>query len=169
MKAGAPRSTGSKDGGRAVLEAGKRPLNQTEIYRLHRLLIGDDRFTPVGYREEIAFLGERDHNHEPLPEFIGARHEELFELMTGLNECNNRMRITDPEDVDPVLQAACIVFGFVYIHPLADGNGRLHRCLIHHVLAERKFTPKGMVFSVSSVMLDQIDDYQTTLRRIRGR
>lgn len=154
--------------GRAVLEAGKRPLNQTEIYRLHRLLIGDDRFTPVGYREESVFLGERDHNHEPLPEFIGARHEELFELMTGLNECNNRMRITDPEDVDPVLQAACIAFGFVYIHPLADGNGRLHRCLIHHVLAERKFTPKGMVFPVSSVMLDRIDDYRTTLQSHSG-
>jgi hypothetical protein len=42
-------------------------------------------------------------------------------------------------------------------------EGRLHRCLIHHVLAERKFTPPGMVFPVSSVMLDRIDDYRTTL------
>ena len=38
--------------GRAVLEAGKRPLNQTEIYRLHRILIGDDRLTPIGYRDD---------------------------------------------------------------------------------------------------------------------
>lgn len=51
-------------------------------------------------------------------------------------------------DVDPVLQAAAIAFGFVYVHPLADGNGRLHRCLIHHVLAERTYTPPGMVFPV---------------------
>lgn len=150
--------------GRAVLEAGKRPLNQTEIYRLHRILIGNDRFTAIGYREEGVFLGERDHNHEPLPEFIGAKHEDLPELMTGLNECNNRLRITDIEDVDPVLQAACIAFGFIYIHPLADGNGRLHRCLIHHVLAERGFTPKGMVFPVSSVMLDRIEDYRDVLQ-----
>lgn len=150
--------------GRAVLEAGKRPLNQTEIYRLHRILIGDDRFTAVGYRQDGVFLGERDHNHEPLPEFIGARHENLAELMTGLNVCNNRLRITDTKDIDPVLQAACIAFGFVYIHPLADGNGRLHRCLIHHVLAERGFTPKGMVFPVSSVMLDRIDDYRNVLQ-----
>ncbi|MDE0531031.1 MAG: Fic family protein [Albidovulum sp.] len=150
--------------GRAVLEAGKRPLNQTEIYRLHRILIGDDRFTKIGYRDEGVFLGERDHNHGPLPEFIGARHEDVPELMTGLNECNNRLRITDIEDVDPVLQAACIAFGFVYIHPLADGNGRLHRCLIHHVLSERKFTPTGMVFPVSAVMLDRIEGYRTTLQ-----
>lgn len=151
--------------GRAVLEAGKRPLNQTEIYRLHRLLIGDDRFTEIGYRTEGVFLGERDHSNDPLPEFIGARAQDLPDIMLGLNECNNRMR---PSDVDPVLQAAAIAFGFVYVHPLADGNGRLHRCLIHHVLAERKFTPPGMVFPVSSVMLDRIDDYRTTLQSHSG-
>ena len=147
--------------GRAVLEAGKRPLNQTEIYRLHTILIGDDRFTEIGYRSDGVFLGERDFNNDPIPEFIGARHADLPTLMTGLIECNNRMRSTD---IDGVLQAAAIAFGFVYIHPLADGNGRLHRCLIHHVLAERGFTPSGMVFPVSSVMLDRIEDYRDTLQ-----
>lgn len=147
--------------GRAVLEAGKRPLNQTEIYRLHRILLGDDRFTPVGYRNEGVFLGARDHNYDPLPEFIGARHDDLAGLMGGLNACNNRLR---QSGVDAVVQAAVIAFGFVYIHPLADGNGRLHRCLIHHVLAERKYTPSGMVFPVSAVMLDRIEEYRNTLQ-----
>lgn len=147
--------------GRAVLEAGKRPLNQTEIYRLHTILIGDDRFTEIGYRTAGVFLGERDYTNAPIPEFIGARQEDVPDLMTALNECNNRMR---PSDLDAVLQAAAIAFGFVYIHPLADGNGRLHRCLVHHVLAERKFTPAGMVFPVSSVMLDRIHDYRDTLQ-----
>lgn len=151
--------------GRAVLEAGKRPLNQTEIYRLHTLLIGDDRFTKVGYRTDGVFLGERDENNAPLPEFIGARPEDVPALMTGLNEANNRLR---PSQLDAVLQAAAIAFGFVYIHPLADGNGRLHRCLIHHVLAERKYTPPGMVFPVSSVMQDRIDVYRTTLQGHSG-
>jgi hypothetical protein len=73
-----------------------------------------------------------------------------------------------PSDLDPVLQAAILAFGFVYIHPLADGNGRLHRCLIHHVLAERKFSPPGMVFPVSSVMQDRIDDYRTVLQSRSG-
>ncbi|MDQ2711738.1 MAG: hypothetical protein M3Y24_05780 [Acidobacteriota bacterium] len=40
----------------------------------------------------------------------------------------------------------------------------MHRCLIHHVLAERRLTPPGMVFPMSSVMLDRIDDYRTTLQ-----
>jgi Fic family protein len=151
--------------GRAVLEAGKRPLNQTEIYRLHRILTGDDRFTKIGYRDDGVFLGERDHNNDPLPEFIGARQDDLPDLMLGLNDCNNRMR---PAGIDPVIQAAIIAFGFVYIHPLQDGNGRLHRCLIHHVLTERKFAPPGMVFPVSSVMQDRIDEYREVLQSHTG-
>jgi hypothetical protein len=70
--------------------------------------------------------------------------------------------------VDPVLTAAATAFGFVYVHPFQDGNGRMHRCLIHHVLAERKFTPPGMVFPVSSVMLDRIDDYGSSLQGHSG-
>ena len=72
------------------------------------------------------------------------------------------------DGLDPVLQAAATAFGFVYAHPFEDGNGRLHRCLIHHVLAERRFTPAGMVFPMSSVMLDRIDDYRTTLQAHSG-
>jgi Fic family protein len=85
--------------------------------------------------------------------------------MKGLIDANARMR---DDGIDAVLQAASTAFGFVYVHPLQDGNGRLHRCLIHHVLAERKFTPPGMVFPVSSVMLDRIDDYRTTLQSHSG-
>lgn len=147
--------------GRAVLEAGKRPLNQSEIYRLHRIVIGDDRFTQIGYRTNGVFLGERDHTNDPSPEFIGARPEDLFDLMLQLNNCNNKLRRSD---LDPVLHASIVAFGFVYIHPLEDGNGRLHRCLIHHVLAERNFAPPGMVFPVSSVMLDRIDRYRDVLQ-----
>jgi hypothetical protein len=85
--------------------------------------------------------------------------------MAGLLEANNRMR---EDELDPVLKAAATAFAFVYIHPFQDGNGRMHRCLIHHVLAERKFTPPGMVFPVSSVMLDRIDDYRNTLQGHSG-
>jgi hypothetical protein len=151
--------------GRAVLQAGKHPLSLDEIVRLQRVLIGDSRFTRVGLRRDGVFLGERDHNADPLPEFIGARPKDLGGLMAGLLEANDRMR---EDELDPVLKAAATAFGFVYIHPFEDGNGRMHRCLIHHVLAERKFTPPGMVFPVSSVMLDRIDDYRGTLQGHSG-
>jgi hypothetical protein len=151
--------------GRAVLQAGKNRLSVEEILRLHGVLIEDTRFVQAGLRPDSVFLGERDHHGDPLPEFIGARPEDLTGLMNGLLEANDRMH---DDGLDAVLKAAATAFGFVYIHPFQDGNGRLHRCLIHHVLAERKFAPPGMVFPVSSVMLDRIDDYRTTLQSHSG-
>ncbi len=151
--------------GRAVLQAGKNRLTLAEIIRLHGVLIEDTRFIHGGLRPDGVFLGERGPEGDPLPEFIGARPADLSELMSGLLEANDRMR---EGSLDPVLQAAATAFGFVYVHPFQDGNGRVHRCLIHHALAERKFTPPGMVFPVSSVMLDRIDDYRTTLRAHSG-
>lgn len=151
--------------GRAVLQAGRNPLSVDELNRLHGVLIEDRRFIKAGLRPDGVFLGERDHNDDPLPEFIGARPDDLSPLLTGMLAANERMR---ESDLDPVLQATATAFGFVYVHPYQDGNGRLHRCLIHHVLAERKFTPAGMVFPVSSVMLDRIDDYRETLQGHSG-
>ena len=151
--------------GRAVLQAGKTRLTLDEIIRLQRILIEDTRFVLPGLRPDAVFLGERDHHGDPLPEFIGARPGDLDDLMGGLLEANDRM---GNDGVDPVLQAAATAFGFVYVHPFQDGNGRMHRCLIHHVLAGGNFTPPGMVFPVSSVMLDRIDDYRTTLQSHSG-
>lgn len=151
--------------GRAILQAGKNPLTLDEIIRLQRVLIEDSRFIVPGIRPNGIFLGERDHNGDPLPEFIGAKPLDLDGLMQGWLDANHRMR---EAAIDPVLKAAATAFSFVYIHPFQDGNGRMHRCLIHHVLAERKFTPPGMVFPVSSVMLDRIDDYRSTLQGHSG-
>jgi len=147
--------------GRAVLQAGKNSLTIDEILRLHAVLIEDTRFTRAGLRLDGVFLGDRDHEGDPLPEFIGARSQDLLPLMQGLIAANERMR---EGELDSVLHAAATAFGFVYIHPFQDGNGRLHRCLIHHVLAERRLTPPGIVFPVSPVMLDRIDTYRDTLR-----
>lgn len=147
--------------GRAVMQAGKNPLSVEEITRLHGILIEDNRFVQGGLRTEGVFLGERTPDAEPLPEFIGARSEDVERLMSSLIEANSIMK---DGELDPVLQAAATAFGFIYVHPFADGNGRLHRCLIHHALADRQFTPPGMLFPVSSVMLDWIDKYRETLQ-----
>lgn len=62
-----------------------------------------------------------------------------------------------------MIAAAILAFGFVYVHPFVDGNGRLHRYLIHHVLAGRGFNPAGVVFPVSSAILENIGSYRTGL------
>jgi hypothetical protein len=146
---------------KAVQQVGKHPLSKEELNRLHSILIGDYRFIKPGLRGDFVFLGQRTTENEPLPEFIGARPQDLDDLIDGLTEANS---IMGKSSLNAVLQAAAIAFGFVYIHPFDDGNGRLHRCLIHHTLAEKKFSPSGLVFPVSSVMLKWIDQYRTVLQ-----
>jgi len=144
-----------------VLQAGKNELTMEEVLRLHRELIKDMRFVLPSLRLDDVFLGERDYLNDPLPEFIGARPEDLEALCAGMLTANNRMR---RDGLDPILQAAGTAFGFIHVHPFQDGNGRVHRCLIHHVLTDRQYTPPGMVFPVSSVMLDRINDYRRVLQ-----
>ncbi len=66
-------------------------------------------------------------------------------------------------DVHPVVIAAILSFGFVFLHPFEDGNGRIHRFLIHYVLSKKKFTPDRIIFPISAVMLENMRKYDETL------
>jgi Fic family protein len=46
---------------------------------------------------------------------------------------------------------------------LVDGNGRIHRFIVHDVLARMNYTEQGMIFPVSSSILSHIKDYQKAL------
>lgn len=146
--------------GQIIAEAGRRPVDRPELERLQRIVIGDARFVHMGLRTEGGFVGEHDRlSGAPIPDHISARHEDLPALVEGLAAFDRG----PARELDPVLAAAALAFGFVYIHPFEDGNGRLHRYLIHHVLAGRGFNPPGLVFPVSAVILDRIDDYRRVL------
>lgn len=146
--------------GRAIGEAGRRPLDIDELLRLQRIVIGDARFVRLGLRMEGGFVGEGDRDSgAPLPDHISARHEDLSSLIDGLVAFDRG----PAAQLDPVIAGAILAFGFVYIHPFEDGNGRIHRYLIHHVLAERGFNPPGVVFPVSAAILDRIESYQEVL------
>lgn len=146
--------------GKAIGEAGKHPLDQDEFLRLQRIVIGNERFVRLGFRDEGGFVGEHDRDTRlPLPDHISAQHEDLPSLMQGLIDFDH----LHAAQIDPVLAAAILAFGFVYIHPFEDGNGRIHRYLIHHALTARGFNPAGIVFPVSSAILERIDDYRRVL------
>jgi hypothetical protein len=111
-------------------------------------------------REEGGFIGEHDRESRmPIPDHISTRPEDLQALIEGLVAFDR----SAAQRLDPVIAAAVLAFGFVYIHPFVDGNGRIHRYLIHHVLAERGHSPKGVVFPVSAAILERIDDYRAVL------
>lgn len=146
--------------GRAIAQAGRRPISIAELDRLQAIVLEGNPMLKMGLRDEPGFIGEHDRKtHEPLPDHISARHQDLPSLMNGLIDYERLV----VKSLDPVVAAGVLAFGFVFIHPYADGNGRLHRYLIHHVLAETGFSPEGVVFPVSSVMANDIPSYQRAL------
>jgi hypothetical protein len=147
--------------GRIIGEAGSRALSIGEFEYLQKQVITDSRFIEPGLRKEGGFVGEHDRvSGMPMPEYISARSGDLETLMSGLINTYTLLR---KDEFDAVLMATIIAFGFVFIHPFEDGNGRIHRYLFHHVLAEKEFVPKGLIFPVSAVILDRIDEYRKTL------
>lgn len=55
-------------------------------------------------------------------------------------------------DVHPLVAAAVVAFLFVFIHPFDDGNGRLHRYLLQHLLVAKGVIPAGTVLPLSAVL-----------------
>jgi hypothetical protein len=146
--------------GSAIGEAGRQPLDRDELLRLQRIVLGAARFTQLGFRTDGGFVGEHDRETRmPLPDHVSARPEDLPLLIDGMIAFDRG----PAQALDPVIAAAALAFGFVYVHPFEDGNGRLHRYLMHHVLAERGFNPPGVVFPVSAAILERIDDYRQVL------
>ena len=147
--------------GRAVVGAGQRAADRAELERLQRIVIEDARFVRLGLRHEGGFVGLHDRiDRSPLPDHISARPEDLPELVDGIAAyCARAVE----GGLAPVIAAAAAAFGFVYVHPFEDGNGRIHRWLIHHVLAAAGYTPRGIVFPVSAAILSRIGDYRRVL------
>ena len=148
--------------GKAIGKAGSRPLSIDELEHLQSIVIGDTRFVELGLRTEGGFVGERDRlSQRPLPAHISARAKDLEDLLSGLIAFGERALAGQ---LDPVVSAAAIAFGFVYIHPFVDGNGRLHRWLMHHALSISGYNPPGLIFPVSVSIVRDVDRYLEVLQ-----
>lgn len=156
-----PSHTRANRWGKVIGQAGAKQLSTEELARLQQIVIENDRFVKMGLRREGGFIGEHDRTTgEPIPDHLSARWQDLDRLIDGWLETSN---LLERSKFNPVLSATVIAFGFVFIHPFVDGNGRIHRYLIHHLLAKLGFTPQGIIFPVSAAILERIDDYRKVL------
>lgn len=156
-----PKSKRAARWGQAIGQAGMRNLSKEELLRLQQLVIENPRFMELGFRKKGGFVGEHDRiTGEPIPDHISAKWQDIEILINGLLETEAHLV---KSEMDPVLVATAISFGFVFIHPFEDGNGRIHRYLIHHILSKMNFSQQGIIFPVSSAILDRINDYRKVL------
>jgi len=122
--------------------------------------IVDPRFADDGYRLSQNYVGETIAWQRERIHFVAPKPDDLPGLMEGMEDAHKRMT---KGNIHPVIHTAAISYGFVFLHPFEDGNGRIHRFLIHNILALRGFTPEGLIFPVSAVMLKHPAEYDASL------
>lgn len=130
-----------------------------ELIRLQNVIV-EDRYAATGFRDYQNYVGQSLGSLRELVHYVPPKPDDLPELMDGWMSTCRRLQAGE---IHPVVTAAVAGFGFVFLHPYDDGNGRLHRFLLHHVLAARRFSPPGMVFPVSATMLKQMNRYDAAL------
>jgi len=138
-----------------LLQQASEPKDLTEdlLCDLQRICITNEFDKAWEFRSEQNRLQKGVGS--PGVRYVPPRPEVVEPLMTGLMSlANNR-----PESLDPLVHAAIVSFGFVYIHPFMDGNGRLSRFLIHHCLGQSKALPTVFVLPVSVAMKRHEADY----------
>lgn len=146
------------------------PLSEERFVELQNAVV-DPRFAEASYRQIQNWVGN-DYGYRARIDFVPPRPQDVRPLMQGLISLVERVRAR-PAAIDAVIAASMTSFGFVFIHPFEDGNGRLHRYLIHEQLSSAGFTPKGIILPVSAVILANLDRYKETLvafsRHVRDR
>lgn len=141
-------------------EAEKEDFCSKEKLILLQNRIVDPRFADEDYRTSQNYVGETVAFGKEKIHFVTPQPENLPELMEGLMTIHERM---SNGNVHAIVHAATFSYSFVFLHPFEDGNGRIHRFLIHNVLALEGFTPKGIMFPISAVMLKNPDLYDMSL------
>ncbi|NTV67258.1 MAG: Fic family protein [Chlorobaculum sp.] len=123
--------------------------------------IVDPRFRDTDYRQNQNYVGETVTLYQEKIHYISPKPEELPGLMNGLVSTHQKMK--RQTEIPAVVHAAIIAYGFVFLHPFEDGNGRIHRFLIHNIFAQRKLVPEGLMFPVSAAMLNNPGLYNYSL------
>ena len=146
-------------------------MDETTLLRLQNVVV-DPRFADNGLRTEEVYVGETASLVYERVHFVAPRVSDLGDLMDRWISLTRRL-VRAGGSIDPVVLATVVGFAFVYIHPFTDGNGRLHRFLIHWVLARTGFSPRSVILPVSAAMLrdprgydDALEVFSTELMRL---
>jgi Fic family protein len=103
-------------------------LAESMIFDLHLELWGPSIDAGIvttadmrGWRESSVFI-RRSRHAPPGPEKVGRYMAQFIDQINGMDE-------------GPITRAVLTHWGFVHVHPLMDGNGRLARLLMNYMLA----------------------------------
>jgi hypothetical protein len=153
---------------RVLKTSGAISLSRKRLVNIQNEIVRSNK-KDTSYRNENIYVGEvrtalRDGRPEEDVHFIAPKHEEVQGMMEGLLNMHTALLLDNT--LPPMVHAAILSFGFVYIHPFSDGNGRIHRYLIHDVLKTRITTEDDFIIPVSATILQNNKAYDAVLETI---
>lgn len=134
-------------------------LTEEELVSWQNQIITQPLRQEFSYRTKQNWLEKGGGSHASVT-FVPPAPTDVAGMMTGIATLANLGR---DGKLDPVVAATCTSFGLVFVHPFLDGNGRLHRFMLHHVLRQAGFTPKGVVLPVSARIMKRLEQYSQVL------
>lgn len=120
-----------------------QPLEDKSLRLLQEAILGDNALG-LGLRRSPVYVGQTTLQEEVV-HYIAPHFDQVPDLLDGLQAFEYLTR-----SGNPIARAAVLAFGFVYIHPMRDGNGRIHRFLINDTLVRDGVVPKGFILPVSA-------------------
>lgn len=144
----------------ALMDAAKFDLSDKAALISLQNRIVDSRYAASDWRRTQNYVGETVSGYREVVHLVCPKPGDVPSLMTAWTELGRRL-LSDP--IDPIVSAAVVSFAFVFVHPFEDGNGRIHRFLVHNVLAKKGIGPKGMIFPVSAAIVRDLPAYDAAL------
>jgi Fic family protein len=132
-------------------------LGEPFLTKLQNIIV-DPRYAQPSYRETQNYIGQSMPDFSEVIHYISPPPAAVRPLMEGLLQA-----AINQEGLHPVIRAVLVSFTFVFIHPFEDGNGRIHRYLLHDFLARDHFTPPGILLPISATMLADERAYDAAL------
>jgi len=139
-----------------------RDFTHDDLIDIHRTLLEATRDAHIAglVRDEQNWVGGRGLSPADA-EFIPPPEDHVAALLEDLVAFVNR------SDLPATLHAAAVHAQFETIHPFADGNGRVGRCLIHVSLRRAGVAPQ-VVPPISLILATNADAYIGGLGAWRG-
>jgi hypothetical protein len=126
------------------------PLGKASLCLLQEGILGRAA-VGLGLRRSPIFVGQAT-LRENIVHYVAPPFEDVPAMLDGLKAFEAATR-----GAEPIARAAALAFGFVYIHPMRDGNGRIHRFLINDTLARDGAIPGGVILPVSATIAGSTD------------
>ncbi|MEO6985997.1 MAG: Fic family protein [Paralcaligenes sp.] len=128
---------------------GDSALTDAALAQLQGEILGKrNTLTHLGLRQSPVFVGETI-RYQNIVHYVAPPADDVPAMLEGL-----RVFLARTQGQSPVMRTTVAAFGFVYIHPLADGNGRVHRFLINDILRRDGAVPEPVILPVSAVITE---------------